>query len=73
MIDLLGSSWPSDKRNQTHNAYLISLMFKYRAKIPTYAFILLFKKTHLPQCPLQHYLQKSEYGSNIDVHQQMNA
>ena len=28
------------------------------------------KKTHLSHCSLQHYLQKLEHGSNLDVHQQ---
>ena len=26
------------------------------------------KKTHGPQCSLQHYLQQLEHGSNLDVH-----
>ena len=31
------------------------------------------KKTHIPQCSLQHYLQQLEHGSNLDVHLQMNG
>ena len=29
------------------------------------------KKTHVPPCSLQHYLQWLGHGSNLDVHQQM--
>ena len=27
-----------------------------------------FQKTHVPQCSLQHYLQKQGHGSNLDAH-----
>ena len=30
------------------------------------------KKTHIPQCSLQHYLQQLGHGSNLEVHQQVN-
>ena len=33
----------------------------------------IFKKTHVPQCSLQHYLQQSGHGSNLDVHWQMKG
>ena len=31
------------------------------------------KKTHVPQCSLQQYLQQLGHGSNLDVHWQMNG
>ena len=31
------------------------------------------KKTHVPKCSLQHYLQQLEHRSCLDVHQQMNG
>ena len=31
------------------------------------------KKTHVPQCSMQHYLQELGHGSNLDVHWQMNG
>ena len=31
------------------------------------------KKTHVPQCSLQHYLQQLGRGSNLDVRWQMNG
>ena len=31
------------------------------------------KKTHVPQCSLQQYLQQLEHGSNLDFHRQMNG
>ena len=31
------------------------------------------KKTHVPQCLPQHYLQQLGHGSNLDVHQQVNG
>ena len=31
------------------------------------------KETHVPQCSLQHFLQKLGHGRNLDVHQQMNG
>ena len=27
-----------------------------------------FKKTHVPQCSMQHYLQEPGHESNLDVH-----
>ena len=32
-----------------------------------------FRKTCAPQCSLQHYLQQSAYGRNLDVHRQMKG
>ena len=32
-----------------------------------------FRKTCGPQCSLQHYLQQSAYGRNLDVHLQMKG
>ena len=31
------------------------------------------EKIHVSHCPLQHYLQELEHGSNLDVHRQMNG
>ena len=31
------------------------------------------KETHAPQCSLQHCLQQPGHGSNLNVHQQLNA
>ena len=31
------------------------------------------RKTHVPQCSLQHYLQQLGHGSNLDVHWQTNG
>ena len=30
------------------------------------------KETHIPQCPIQHYLQQLGHGSNLDIHRQTN-
>ena len=32
-----------------------------------------FKKSHVPQCSLQLYLQQPGHGSSLSVHQQMNG
>ena len=32
-----------------------------------------FKKIHVPQCSLQHYLQQPRHGSNLNAHQRMNG
>ena len=32
-----------------------------------------FKKIHVPQCSLEHYLQSPGHGSNLNVHQQRNG
>ena len=31
------------------------------------------KRTHVPQCSLQHYLQQPRHGSKLDDHRQMNG
>ena len=33
----------------------------------------LLKKTHAPQCSLQHYLQYPGHGNKLNVHQQRNG
>ena len=64
-----GEQYGEALKNQEYNYHMSqqSHYWAYTLRKPQ------FKKTHVPQCSLQHYLQQPGHGSNLDAHQQMNG